>query len=63
MHGFRGSMGSIPTIEDELRLILFEIGKNIKIHRIDKDNTIIDVDYEKHVAAILDLFDKYQSSM
>jgi hypothetical protein len=37
------------NIESKIRDVLFEIGKDIKIHKIDNDNTIIEIDYEKYV--------------
>lgn len=39
--------------EDEIRSILFELGKNIKIHKIDNDNSIFEIDYDKYVKLIL----------
>ena len=36
-------------IKDQIELVLLEIGKSIKIHTIDKDNTIIEIDYNKYV--------------
>lgn len=39
-------MGNLSGVEEELRSILFEIGKDIKIHKVDSNNLIIDVDYE-----------------
>lgn len=43
------------NIEDQVRDILFEIGKEIKIHKLIDGNLIIDIDYEKYVKQILDL--------
>jgi hypothetical protein len=43
------------SIEDELRDVLFSIGKEIKIHTIGKD-MIIEIDYEKYVEQILQIF-------
>lgn len=40
-------------IAEEIRNILFKIGQDIKIHKIDNDNSIIEVDYEKYTAEIL----------
>jgi hypothetical protein len=44
-------MVSMP-LEDQLRDILFQIGKEIKIHTIGKD-MIIEIDYEKYVAELI----------
>lgn len=40
-------------VEDQIRNILFEIGKEIKIHKLVDGNLIIDIDYEKYVEQIL----------
>ena len=47
-------------IEDEIRNILFEIGKDIKIHKLIDGNLIVDIDYDKYVIQILNLFNKKQ---
>ena len=36
------------SLESQIRSILFEIGRDIKIHRIDDNNTIIEIDYDKY---------------
>jgi hypothetical protein len=43
-------------IEKQLRDILFQIGKDIKIHKVDNDNMIIEIDYDKYVNEIIKLF-------
>jgi hypothetical protein len=43
------------SIEEEIRKILFEIGKEIKIHTIGKD-MIIEIDYEKYVEEFVSCF-------
>lgn len=35
--------------EDQIRNVLFEIGKDIKLHKIDNDNIVIEIDYDKYV--------------
>lgn len=40
-------------IEQDIRSILFEIGKDIKIHKLIDGNLIIDIDYEKYIEEIL----------
>jgi len=42
-------------LEKEIRDILFEIGKDIKLHKLLDGNLIVDIDYEKYVKQILDL--------
>jgi hypothetical protein len=36
-------------MEDKIRDILFSIGKDIKIHKINSVDMIIEIDYEKYV--------------
>lgn len=43
------------SLEDEIRNVLFEIGKDVKIHKLIDGNLIIDIDYEKYVQEILKL--------
>lgn len=45
-------------LEDKLRSILFDIGKEIKIHTIGKD-MIIEIDYEKYVEQLVECYNKY----
>jgi hypothetical protein len=42
------------NLEDDIRDILFEIGKDVKIHKLIDGNLIIDIDYEKYVSQIVD---------
>ncbi len=51
----------VMSIEDDIRSILFEIGKEIKVHKLIDGNLIIDIDYEKYVSQILDLINKSDS--
>ena len=46
-------------LEKEIEKILFQIGKEIKIHKIDNNNTVIEIDYQKYTVAILRLFMNY----
>ena len=47
------------SLEDDLKSILFEIGKEVKIHKLIDGNLIIDIDYEKYVEQILDQIKLY----
>ena len=49
-------------LEYKIKSILFNIGKDIKIHKLIDDNLIIDLDYDKYVNEIMDLFTKYYLS-
>lgn len=46
----------------EIKNILFAIGKDIKIHKIDKDNMIIEMDYEKYVLQFKRVIQTYLES-
>jgi hypothetical protein len=46
------------SLEEEIKSILFQIGKDIKIHKIDSQNSIIEIDYDKYVNAIIDVINK-----
>lgn len=50
-------------MEDELRNILFKIGQEIRVHRLDNDNLIIEIDYDKYVKEILGIFESYRNSL
>lgn len=41
--------------EDKIKEILFEMGKDIKIHKITSDNMILEIDYDKAVTKIMQL--------
>jgi hypothetical protein len=46
-------------IKDQIELVLLDIGKSIKIHTIDKDNTIIEIDYNKYVDELVHIFKEH----
>ena len=48
-------------LEEEINNILFNLGKEIKIHRVDQENTLIEIEYEKYTIEILRVFMKYLS--
>jgi hypothetical protein len=43
------------SLEDEIRAILFELGQNIIVHKIDADNSVIEIDYDKYVMKLASL--------
>jgi hypothetical protein len=49
------------NLEQKLKDILFNIGKEIKIHKIDTDNTIIEIDYDKYTIEIMEVFKEFLS--
>lgn len=46
-------------IEKEINDILFKIGQEIVIHEIDKDNSVIEIDYDKYTVELMKLFKDY----
>jgi hypothetical protein len=46
-------------LQKEIDSVLFEMVKEIKLHRVDNDNTVIEVDYEKYTIQLMRLFMKY----
>lgn len=47
------------NLEDEIKAILFDIGKEIKVHKLIDGNLIIEIDYDKYTIDIMELFKKY----
>ena len=43
-------------LEKELKDILFNIGKEIKVHQVTDGHLILDIDYDKYVIEIMELF-------
>jgi hypothetical protein len=50
------------NLEDQIKEVLFSIGKDIKIHKIDSDNTIIEIDYDKYVSELKSILEGYIST-
>lgn len=46
-------------LEKELKDILFNIGKEIKVHKVADGHLILDIDYDKYVIEIMELFDEF----
>lgn len=49
----------IMSLEDDIKNILFKIGQEVIIHKIDSDNTILEIDYNKFTVEIMELFKDY----
>jgi hypothetical protein len=47
------------NLEDKIKNVLFEIGKDIKVHKLIDGNLIIEIDYDKYTIEIMELFKKY----
>jgi hypothetical protein len=50
------------SLEDQIRMVLFKIGQEIKILKIDDDNTIISIDYEKYVEEMKSILGGYNGT-
>jgi hypothetical protein len=50
------------SLEDQIREVLFSIGKEIQILKIDNDNTIISIDYDKYVSELKSILEGYIST-
>ena len=49
------------NLENEIKDILFEIGKEIKVHKLIDGNLIIEIDYDKYTIALMELMTEYLS--
>ena len=48
-------------IEKEIHKVLFDMGKDIKVHKIDADNSVLEIDYDKYTVELMKLFVKYMT--
>lgn len=46
-------------IEKEIHEVLLSLGQDIKIHSIDSDNSVIEIDYNKYTEKLLRVFRDY----
>ena len=49
----------MKNLEDGIKSILLDIGQDMKVHKIDTDNYIIDIEYDKYTIRIMELFKEY----
>jgi len=47
------------SLEKNIKAVLFELGKEIKFHQLDSQNMIIEIDYDKYTAELMDVFKDY----
>lgn len=47
------------NLEQEIKNILFDIGRDIKIHSLQDGNLIIEIDYDKYTIKIIELLKNY----
>lgn len=50
------------NLDDEIRSILFKIGQDIKVHKLQDGHLILDIDYEKYVEEFVNLFNNYPNN-
>lgn len=50
------------SLEDQIRAVLFGLGKEIKILKIDDDNMIFSIDYEKYVSELKSILEGYKGT-
>lgn len=48
-------------IDQQIEEILFRIGQDIVLHKLDDDNYIVEIDYQKYTAEILRVFKTWLS--
>jgi hypothetical protein len=53
----------VQIIKGQLEEILFDLGKEIKILRIDNQNIILDVPYSEYIAKIIDTISEKESNV
>jgi len=46
-------------LEKEINSVLFEMIKEVRLHRVDSENTVIEADYQKYTIELLRLFMRY----
>jgi hypothetical protein len=51
----------LTNLEQKIKEILLNIGKDIKIHKMDNESYIIDMDYDIYTIKIMELFKEYLS--
>ena len=44
-------------MEEQIKKILFELGTSIKIHKIDNENSVLEIDYDKYVKKLMQLLE------
>jgi hypothetical protein len=49
----------LNNLEDGIKAILLDIGQDMKVHKLDTDNYIIDIEYDKYTIRIMELFKEY----
>jgi hypothetical protein len=50
---------NLKNLEESIKSILLDIGQELVVHKLDNDNYIIDIEYDKYTIKIMELFKKY----
>jgi len=50
---------NLKNLEDGIKSILLDIGQDLKVHKLDTDNYIIDIEYDKYTIRVMELFKEY----
>jgi hypothetical protein len=51
----------LKSLEDGIKGILLDIGQDLKIHKLDNDSYVIDIEYDKYTVKIMEMFKEYLS--
>jgi hypothetical protein len=51
----------LKNLEEGIKSILLDIGQDMKVHKLDSDSYIIDIEYDKYTIKIMELFKDYLS--
>jgi hypothetical protein len=49
----------LKNLEESIKSILLDIGQELVVHKLDNDNYIIDIEYDKYTIKIMELFKEY----
>lgn len=48
-------------LESKINEILFEIGKDINIHKLIDGNLILEIDYDKYTHKLINIFEEFKN--
>jgi hypothetical protein len=49
----------LKNLEEGIKSILLDIGQEMKVHKLDNDSYIIDIEYDEYTIKIMELFKEY----
>lgn len=50
------------SLDEQIKEVLFRIGQEIRLLKIDDDNIIISIDYDKYVLELKSILEGYNST-